>query len=130
MLSNAIVLIDFLSSEIQSNVHLPSELKVNDHKRQASPLAQETSYKKHCVTDQSNIECKNTCYDINSEDMQSTIVRKAEVYFAAFIEGDEIFTSHSLALIRSLYIYVLFTNKFSIMVRLLLIKILLHFSQP
>ncbi|XP_024031656.1 helicase and polymerase-containing protein TEBICHI [Morus notabilis] len=73
---------DFLSlycSEIQSNVHLPSELKVNDHKRQASPLPQETSNKKHCVTDQSNIECKNTCYDINSEYMQSTIVRKAEV---------------------------------------------------
>ena len=104
-------------------MHLPSELKVNDHKRQASPLLSETCKKRHCITNQSNLECKNTCYNCNSEDMRSTISQKIEVYLAASWRAIKIIQSHLLALIRSLSNYVPFSNNFLIMVRLLLIKI-------
>ncbi|XP_062109140.1 helicase and polymerase-containing protein TEBICHI [Humulus lupulus] len=72
---------DFLSlycSDLQSNVDSHSELKVNDHKRQASPLLIDNSKKRHCITNQSHLECKTTCSDEkNSQDIHSTVCKTA-----------------------------------------------------
>ncbi|XP_030507404.2 helicase and polymerase-containing protein TEBICHI [Cannabis sativa] len=73
---------DFLSlycSDLQSNVDLNPELKVSDHKRQASPLLIDNSKKRHCVADQSHLECETTCSnEKSSQDIHST-VGKTEV---------------------------------------------------
>ncbi|KAF3446459.1 hypothetical protein FNV43_RR11638 [Rhamnella rubrinervis] len=67
-------------SELESNVDLPSKLKVNDHKRQASSPLLDSSTKKLCVRNQSHFEHKTTCYDRNdSEDMQSGALSKSRV---------------------------------------------------
>lgn len=67
----------FLFSELQSNVDLPSELKVNDHKRQASPSLPHISKKKHCIRKQSHLECDEN----NSEEMRSGVLSRTGVSF-------------------------------------------------
>ncbi|CAB4266528.1 unnamed protein product [Prunus armeniaca] len=75
---------DFLSlycSDLRPNESSLSELKVNDHKRQASPSLldreDKTFKKRHCITNQSHVE-HETSYssEKNSEAMQSDCVDK------------------------------------------------------
>ncbi|XP_024930711.1 helicase and polymerase-containing protein TEBICHI isoform X3 [Ziziphus jujuba] len=69
---------DFLSlycSDLQSNVNLPSELNVNDHKRQASPSLPHISKKKHCSRKQSHSGCDEN----NSEETQSGVLSRTGV---------------------------------------------------
>lgn len=69
----------YFYSEIHSNVHSPLELKVHDHKRQASPGLLDTSNKRHCVANQSHVEY----YDkMSFEDKLSGVVLKTGVNFS------------------------------------------------
>lgn len=83
---NTLVMVVF-SSEISASVHSPSELKVNDHKREASPLSLDESRKRHRVADQSHVQnCKSTCYNrVSCEATPSTTVCKTGISFSVFV---------------------------------------------
>ncbi|KAL5558793.1 hypothetical protein UlMin_035004 [Ulmus minor] len=69
---------DFLSLYC-SDIHSPSELKLNSHKRQGSPPVLDTSRKRHCSTNQLH-ELATTCnIEKNSEDMPSSVAGKIGV---------------------------------------------------
>lgn len=72
----------FLFSDLQSNVNLPSELNVNDHKRQASPSLPHISKKKHCSRKQSHSGCDEN----NSEETQSGVLSRTGVSLLALFD--------------------------------------------